>query len=252
MKAFKGFRKDMTCRGFQFKEGETYHEDKAKLCDVGFHACEDPLDCFRYYAPCESVFREVELEEVTDEHEDDSKRVGKTIKIGAEIGLPGIIKAHFEYVKSRCTNENNAKPGKPATAGYRGAATAGSFGAATAGDSGAATAGSFGAATAGDSGAATAGYRGAATAGDSGAATAGDSGAATSRGSSASGKNGLSVARGNSCKVKGGIGAVLVLVEENKDDYDINAWAAAVVDGEKIKADTWYMLKNGEFVEVDG
>ena len=195
MKAFKGFNKDMTCRDFQFKEGETYHEDKAKLCSSGFHACEDPLDCFDYYDPANSIYREVELEDVTDEHEEDSKRVGKTIKIGAEIGLPGIIKAHFEYVKSRCTNENNAEPGKPATAG--------------------------------------------------------DRGAATSRGSSASGKNGLSVARGNSCKVKGGMGAVLVLVEENKYDYDINAWAAAVVDGEKIKADTWYMLKNGVFVEVD-
>ena len=195
MKAFKGFNKDMTCRGFQFKEGETYHEDTAKLCDSGFHACEDPLDCLGYYAPAESIYREVELEDVTDEHEEDSKRVGKTIKIGAEIGLPGIVKAHFEYVKSRCTNEHNAEPGKPATAGSYGAAT--------------------------------------------------------SRGSSASGKNGLSVARGNSCKVKGGMGAVLVLVEENKDDYDINAWAAAVVDGEKIKADTWYILKNGVFVEVD-
>ena len=211
MKAFKGFNKDMTCRGFQFKEGETYHEDKAKLCYSGFHACEDPLDCLGYYVPAGSIYREVELDDVTDEHEEDSKRVGKTIKIGAEIGLPGIIKAHFEYVKSRCTNENNAEPGKPATAG------------------------SYGAATAGDSGAATAGYRG----------------AATSRGSSASGENGLSVARGNSCKVKGGMGAVLVLVEENKDDYGINAWAAVVVDGEKIKADTWYMLKNGVFVEVD-
>ena len=211
MKAFKGFNKDMTCRDFQFKEGETYHEDNAKLCSSGFHACEDPLDCLGYYAPAGSIYREVELDDLTDDHEEYSKRVGKTIKIGAEIGLPGIIKAHFEYVKSRCTNENNAEPGKPATAGYSGAATAG----------------------------------------DSGAATAGYSGAATSRGSSASGKNGLSVARGNSCKVKGGMGAVLVLVEENKNDYDINAWAAAVVDGEKIKADTWYMLKNGVFVEVD-
>ena len=172
MKAFKGFNKDMTCRGFQFKEGETYHEDKAKLCDSGFHACEDPLDCFDYYAPAESIYREVELEDVTDEHEEDSKRVGKTIKIGAEIGLPGIIRAHFEYVKSRCTNENNADLGKLATAGYRGAATAGDRGAATAGDRGAATAGSYGAATAGDRGAATAGDRGAATAGYSGAATA--------------------------------------------------------------------------------
>ena len=210
MKAFKGFNKDMTCRGFRFKEGETYHEDKAKLCSSGFHACEDPLDCFGYYAPANSIYREVELDDVTDEHEEDSKRVGKTIKIGAEIGLPGIIKAHFEYVKSRCTNEQNAEPGKPATAGDSGAATAG----------------------------------------DRGAATAGDRGAATSRGSSASGENGLSVARGNSCKVKGGMGAVLVLVEENKCDYSINAWAAAVVDGEKIKADTWYMLKDGKFVEA--
>ena len=209
-KAFKGFNKDMTCRGFQFKEGETYHEDEAKLCNSGFHACEDPLDCFGYYAPVNSIYREVEMDDVTDEHEEDTKRVGKTIKIGAEIGLPGIIKAHFEYVKSRCTNENNAEPGKPSTAGSYGAATAG----------------------------------------DSGAATAGDRGAATSRGSSASGKNGLSVARGNSCKVKGGMGAVLVLVEENKDDYGINAWAATVVDGEKIKADTWYMLNDGKFVEV--
>ena len=209
-KAFKAFNKDMTCRGFQFKEGETYHEDTAKLCSSGFHACEDPLDCLGYYAPAYSVYREVELEDVTDEREEDSKRVGKTIKIGAEIGLPGIIKAHFEYVKSRCTNEHNAEPGKPATAGSYGAATAGSYG----------------------------------------AATAGDRGAATSRGSSASGKYGLSVARGNSCKVKGGMGAVLVLVEENEGDYGINAWAAAVVDGEKIKADTWYMLKDGKFVEA--
>ena len=207
MKAYKGFNKDMTCRGFQFKEGETYHEDEAKLCNSGFHACEDPLDCLGYYAPANSVYREVELEDVTDEHEEDeedSKRVGKTIKIGAEIGLPGIIKAHFEYVKSRCTNEHNAGPGKTATAGSYGAATAG------------------------------------------------DSGAATSRGSSASGKNGLSVARGNACKVKGGIGAVLVLVEENSDNFDIKEWSAAVVDGKKIKADTWYSLKDGEFVEVGG
>ena len=139
MKAFKGFNKDMTCRAFQFKEGETYHEDTAKLCSSGFHACEDPLDCLGYYDPANSVYREVELEDVTDEREEDSKRVGKTIKIGAEIGLPGIIKAHFEYVKSRCTNEHNAEHGKTATAGDSGAATAGDRGAATAGDRGAAT-----------------------------------------------------------------------------------------------------------------
>ena len=98
---------------------------------------------------------------------------------------------------------------------------------------------------------ATAGYCGAATAGDSGAATAGDSGAATSRGKSASGKNGLSVARGNGVRVKGGLGAILVIVEENKLDYGIREWKAVVVDGEKIKPDTWYKISDGELVEVE-
>ena len=138
-----------------------------------------------------------------------------------------------------------------ATAGYKGAATAGYKGAATAGYYGAATAGYYGAATAGYYGAATAGYKGAATAGNKGAATAGNSGAATSRGQSASGKNGLSVARGSNVRVKGGLGAVLVIVEEKTDSYDIENWKAAVVDGEKIKPDTWYKLKNGEFVSCD-
>ena len=146
-----------------------------------------------------------------------------------------------------------------ATAGDGGAATAGDRGAATAGDRGAATAGDCGAATAGDGGAATAGYRGAATAGDRGAATAGyrgaatagDGGAATARGKASTGYNGLSVARGENVQVKGGIGAILVIAEERDDTYDIVDWKAVVVDGEVVKADTWYRLENGELVEVD-
>lgn len=39
MKAVKGFNKDMTCRGFQYKEGETYEEERAECCETGFHAC---------------------------------------------------------------------------------------------------------------------------------------------------------------------------------------------------------------------
>ena len=146
-----------------------------------------------------------------------------------------------------------------ATAGYRGAATAGYRGVAMAGDGGAATAGDGGAATAGDGGAATAGYRGAATAGDGGvamagdrgAATAGDGGAATARGKASTGYNGLSVARGKNVQVKGGIGAILVIAEERDDTYDIVDWKAVAVDGEVVKADTWYRLENGELVEVD-
>ena len=43
---------------------------------------------------------------------------------------------------------------------------------------------------------------------------------------------------------------MLVIAIENNDSYDIKEWKAAVVDGETIKADTWYTLKDGEFVEV--
>ena len=81
-------------------------------------------------------------------------------------------------------------------------------------------------------------------------ATAGDSGAATSRGSSQVGENGLAVARGNNVKVKGGIGAVLVICEENSDNYEIKEWRAFVVDGEIIKPDTWYQLKDGIIQEA--
>ena len=147
-----------------------------------------------------------------------------------------------------------------ATAGKYGAATAGKCGAATAGDRGAATAGKYGAATAGDGGAATAGDGGAATAGKCGAATAGDRGvatagkcgAATSRGSVTVGGDGCGLVRGTAgeIKIRGGMGAILVICAECEDSYDIAGWKAAVVDGETIKADTWYTLQNGKFAEV--
>ena len=274
MKAFKGFNQDMTCRNFQYEEGKTYEEQEAKLCQRGFHACENPIMCFNHYAPGTSVYHTVELEDVAPQRESDTKCVGKKITIGAKLGIPEICQLTFEYIKEHCTNEHNAEPGKPviagdngaatagnygaatagdngaATAGYNGAATAGDNGAATAGDNGAATAGNYGAATAGNHGAATAGDHGAATAGNNGAATAGNYGAATSRGSSSSGENGLSVARGNNVKVRGGLGAILVIAEENKNDYDIKEWKVVVVDGDIIKADTWYKLVNGEMKEV--
>ena len=244
MKAYKGFNNDMTCRGFQYEEGKTYETGEAKLCQSGFHACEDPLDCFGYYAPGKSVFREVELEDVSEERQSaDSKVVAKKITIGAEISVAKICDLKFAYVKERTTNENNAEPGKAASAGYRGAASAGSYGAASAGESGVASAGSYGAASAGS--------YGAASAGESGAASAGDYGYSVSGGKSATGKQGVAVAKGNGACVKGGLGALLVLAEEKSDSYEIVAWEAAVVDGDTIKADTWYTLKNGEFVEVD-
>ena len=76
-------------------------------------------------------------------------------------------------------------------------------------------------------------------------------GAATSRGSACVGKNGIACVRGNGVKVKGGLGAVLVIGVENIISHGLKEWKAAVVDGETIKADIWYTLRDGVFVEVD-
>ena len=227
IKAYKAFDKDLSCRGFKYKVGKEYEETgDIKACEKGFHACPYPLDVFGYYAPAGSRFCEVEQSGKIDDSESD-KVCSSKIRIGAELDIRGLVKAAVSYVKERCTNEYNAEPGKPAMTGYRGVATAG------------------------DRGAATAGYRGVAMAGYRGAATAGDGGAATARGKASTGYNGLSVARGKNVQVKGGIGAILVIAEERDDTYDIVDWKAVAVDGEVVKADTWYRLENGELVEVD-
>ena len=217
IKAYKAFDKDLSCRGFKYEVGKEYEETgDIKACEKGFHACPYPLDVFGYYAPAGSRFCEVEQSGKIDDSESD-KVCSSKIRIGAELDIRGLVKAAVSFVKERCTNECNADPGKPATAGYRGAATAGNYGAATAGysgaatagDSGAATAGYSGAATAGDSGAATAGYRGAATAGDYGAATAGDYGAATAgdRGAATAGDSGAATAGDSGAATAGYRGA---------------------------------------------
>ena len=279
IKMYKGFNKDMTCRDFQFEEGKTYEaEGDVKLCENGFHACTDPIDCFGYYEPGKSVYHEVYMEDVSDEKSDDSKRVAKRITIGAEISLPMIGRLHAEYVKERVTE--SVKKGdseqvavgdkQAATAGYGGSATAGDGGSATAGDGGSATAGYGGSATAGYGGSATAGYGGSATAGNRGSATAGECGSATAGygGSATAGYRGVSASRGiasvgehgvavvkfnDSPKVKGQMGALLVCAEEvwsqKADAWVIGSYAVGVVDGKNLKPDTWYTVKGGKFVE---
>ena len=233
IKSYKGFNKDMTCKNKQYEVGKDYEEDKAVACECGMHACEYPLDCFKYYPPSKSVYCEVEQSGDISRHDDDSKIASTKMRIGAQLNIAGIVNAAIKYTKEKV--EKTCIESKSATAGNRGAATAG--------DSGAATAGDYGAATAGNCGAATAGY--------CGAATAGDCGAATSRGKSSTGENGLSVARGKWVKAKGGLGSILVIAEEEQNSCKISSWKAVVVDGVNIKADTWYTLKDGELIEAE-
>ena len=108
MKCYKGFDKDLKCRDFQYEIGKEYEEERAEICDTGFHACENPLNVFGYYAPADSRYCEVNLD-ANDQKSDDSKRVGKKISIKAEIGIAGIIKAGVEYIKDQVNWDDDKK-----------------------------------------------------------------------------------------------------------------------------------------------
>ena len=233
MKAYKGFNKDMTCRGFQFEEGKTYETDEAKMCESGFHACEDPLDCFGYYNPAESVYREVEIEDNGERQSNDTKVVGKKITIGAEISVPLIAKAHVEWIKEQITNEK-----AESNTGYRSAAT-------NTGDQSAATN------TGNRSVATNTGSRSVAT-------NTGSRSAATNTGyrsvASVKGKDSVAVVTGYHSKVKGALGCAIVAVERgewNGETFPLLAIKSGIVDGKKIKPNTWYTVKNGEWVEAE-
>ena len=227
MKGYKGFNKDLTCRGKQYEVGRTEHEKEISLCEKGLHFCENPHDVFSYYNAGDSRFCEVSAEDVSDERKEDSKRVCKTLKVEAEISVFQICK-----IAVKTFFENFGFAGKIAGADSN---NAGNYGAANAGDCGAANAGDCGAANAGNCGAANAGYKGAANAGNYGAASVG--------------KNGVAVVSTEG-RAKGGQGSILVLV--NRDKFDkIVEFKAVQVDGVEVKADTWYRLVNGNLVEEE-
>lgn len=128
MKCYKGFDKDLKCfGGFQYEIGKTFETDKADICDCGFHACENPMDVFNYFPPSESRYCEVELD-ANDQTYNDSKRVGKRIRIETEIGLSGLISAGVKFILDRVdwknAKESNTGNWSAATnTGYRSAAT---------------------------------------------------------------------------------------------------------------------------------
>lgn len=126
MKACKGFDKNLRCRDFQYEVGGDYTEETAELCKRGPHACENPLDTLRYYRPGDSRYCEVEIEDNGQRSSYDSKVCGKHIKIGAEIGLKGVINAGVRFVFDKCesaTEETaSGDRGNAAASGDRGTA----------------------------------------------------------------------------------------------------------------------------------
>ena len=211
MKCYKGFDKDLKCRGFQYEIGKEYEENTADICHKGFHACENPMDVFGYYNPADSRYCEVDLD-TNEQTGEDSKRVGKKIKIETEIGLSGLIQAGVKFILEKV----DFKSAKESNTGYQSAAT-------NTGNQSAAT-------NTGDRSAAT-------NTGNQSAATVG-------------GAENIAVVTGYGSKAKGAVGCWLVLTERDEKMHILGVQAVCV-DGETIKADTFYMLKNGAIIEVD-
>jgi hypothetical protein len=254
IKGFKGFEKGLTCRGYQYEEGKEHvHEGNVKACCSGFHFCEYPLDCFEYYPPSTSVFHEVEGS--GDIEKESDKTVSSVLKVGLAMTLKQLVEASIKFTFEKVKwdkKEEGDNSGASTSGDYSGASTSGN-------KSGASTSGNYsGASTSGDySGASTSGYKsGASTSGDySGASTSGNcSGASTSGDYSKVdvGVGAVGLAVGMGVRGKGKIGSWLVLTEASQTDYITYVKDVQVVkvDGEKIKADTWYKLVDGKFIET--
>ena len=230
IKGYKGFNKNLQCRDFQYKiNGEYEEKGKIKTCSNGFHFCEEPFDVFSYYPPCsedgENRYCEVEGSGNIDRDDDDSKIASSKIKIKAEIGLNGIIKAGINFILEKIDWNNNSAT----NTGDRSAAT-------NTGDRSAAT---------------NTGYRSAAT-------NTGDQSAATNTGyrsaAIVNGEESIAIVTGYKSKAKGCIGSWLVLTERDDWDgetYPIKEVKAVKVDGCNIKKDTFYMLINGKVEKVE-
>lgn len=198
MKAYKGFDRNMRCRGFQFEEGKTYEEDKAELCKAGFHACENPLDVWHYYPPADGCeYHEVELEDVSEKrNSDDSKVCGKRIRIGAKLGIKGIVNAFVNLCIEKIKGVKDAQGALTDNGKYKAHIGSSGYGARI----------------------------------------------------ETRGTNCVMMCAGQSCRAKGKIGSWIVLTEWINGEPNV---VAKRIDGALVKADTWYVLRDGQMQEAD-
>jgi hypothetical protein len=129
IKGYKGFDKNLQCRGFQYKVGETFEEKGTiKACESGFHFCENPFNVFNYYPPSDSRYCNVEGDGKIDTDNSDSKVACSKLHIHTEIGLSGLISAGVKFILDKVDWGNNkaTNTGDQSAAtntGYRSAAS---------------------------------------------------------------------------------------------------------------------------------
>ena len=229
--SYKAFDKNMQCRNFQYEVGKEYEMDgEIKCCNRGFHACKSPMEVWDYYDILNSRYAEVEQSGKIDEEENSTKVCSSHIKIKAELKLADIIKVGVEWLKDITSSSKVNADGALNDNGDR-KKQIGSIG---------------NSAKIGSSG----DY---AQIGSSGySAKIGSSGDYAKIGST--GEDSVIMCAGNSSIAKAKVGSWITLAEW-KWSYEKNhnvpvCVKTEYVDGDNIKADTLYQLKNGKFVEV--
>ena len=261
--AYKGFNKDLTCRGFQYEVGKEYEEKGISICNRGFHACPNPFDVIDFYGDINNRFCKVEQSGQIEK--DEKKQVSSKIKVIAEIGFAGLFKAGVEWIKEITKPESIIEETKIGSSGDD--AKIGSSGNyAQIGSSGyGAQIGSSGYdAKIGSSG----NYAKIGSSGDGAQigssgddAQIGSSGNYAKIGSSgdgaqidSTGEDSIICCAGNESAVRAKKGSWITLSEwgysKEKGRNVPVCVKTEYVDGEKIKEDTWYKLVNGNFVEV--
>ena len=208
IKGYKGFDKDLKCRDKQYALNSEFKEDKATICENGMHFCENPLDILAYYPAGTSRFTEVTGSgEISKKEDDEDTKVSCTeIKIGDELSLHSIIDAGVKFIFEKTTKTKV----KHNTTDKKQSSNSGDMGAAS-----------------------NSGYMGAAF-------TIGNYSSAETNA-----EKSIAVAVGYDNKAKGNIGSWLVIAERN-DEYEILDIKTIKVDGENIKENTFYCLKNGK------
>ena len=224
--AYKGFNKDLTCRGFQYEIGKEYEEKEVSVCESGFHACENPFDVLGYYGDVlDNRFCKVEQSGTIKK--DDKKQASSKIKVVAEIGFTGLFKAGIEWIEevtnpTHIIEETRGKNDKDKIGSSGDYAQIGSSG----------------------------DYAQIGSSGDY--AKIGSSG--NSAKIDSTGEDSVICCAGNNSIVKAKKGSWVTLSEwkysKEKERNVPVCVKTEFVDGERIKTDTWYKLENGEFVEV--
>ena len=246
--AYKGFDKELKCRGYSFAIGKTHiHDGKVESCKSGFHSCEYPLDVFNYYNPSENRFCLVEVSGDISRNGEDSKIASANLTIKAELKIPELVTSAINFILSNIKKDNKKSSHKTEekshasnTGNYSAASNTGNYSAAS-------NTGYYSAASN------TGNYSAASNTGDrSAASNTGDRSAASNTGyqsaASVTGKNSVAIASGYKSKALASEGSAIVICY--RDDYFNLIHIKSGIAGKDIKADTWYMLnKDGEFEE---